>query len=194
MSTTTPPPRSSGWFSGRTRLITLVSIAVVGVAGATAVSANLGILDTAADSPVGQASAVGDVTAPQVVEVTLPPAAPAATAAPLAADGVQEFAVDVAGTVGVVATADGVRLDRVTPSSGWSWTSTQSAPTTLLVTMTDGSRTFEFTATSAADGTIAADVVEPVVTPAAPVAQGGHGDDGHEGGEHEEYEGGEDDD
>ena len=38
---------------GPHRLITIVSIVAVGLAGATAVSANIGILDAASDSQVG---------------------------------------------------------------------------------------------------------------------------------------------
>ena len=221
-----PPP---GRLAGRTRLVTIVSIAVVGIAGATAVSANIGILDQSSDQDVGELSAAADLATPstQVVDVYLPadPAttlAPAAApagdaaigdsttvpAAPAAGNGVvQQFAVDVAGTVAVARTDAGVRLDGVVPAAGWSWTLTQHDAATLLVTMTNGARTFELTATAAPDGTIAASVTEPIATPAAAPAvavPGGddHGDDDehesgeHESGEHEsgEHEGGGDDD
>jgi hypothetical protein len=67
-----------------------------------------------------------------------------------------------------------------------------------MVTMTNGTRTFEFTATTTADGNIAASVNEPIVTPAPAVSNsGGHDDGEHDDGEHDghqEYEGGEDDD
>jgi hypothetical protein len=195
--------KHAGWFTGRTRLITIVSIVAVGLAGASAVSANIGILDSASDSPVGNASVTGDLVTPstQVVDVYLPgtTAAPAATTAatmPNADPTVQQFAVDVAGTVAVAATDTGLRLDEVTPAIGWSWTLAQSDPTALMVTMTNGTRTFEFTATTTADGNIAASVNEPIVTPApAPANSNGGGyedDDEHE--YHGEYEGGEDDD
>jgi hypothetical protein len=189
--------KAAGWFTGRTRLITIISIVAVGLAGATAVSANIGILDTASDSPVGNASATGDLTTPatQVVDVYLPDttagAAPATTLP--AAPAVQQFAVDVAGTVAVATTDAGLRLDQVAPAAGWSWTLAQSDPTALLVTMTNGTRTFEFTATTTADGNIAASVNEPIVTPAPATNTGGYHDDDDED-EHEEYEGGEDDD
>ena len=63
-----------------------------------------------------------------------------------------------------------------------------------MVTMTDGARTLEFVATTTVDGNIAANVNEPIVTPAPPAAgNGGYEDDDDEG-EHDEYEGGEDDD
>ena len=66
--------KHAGWFTGRTRLITVVSIVAVAVAGASAVSANIGILDSASDTPVGQASVNGDLGTPttQVVDVYIP--------------------------------------------------------------------------------------------------------------------------
>ena len=93
----------------------------------------------------------------------------------------------------VAATDAGLRLDQVAPAAGWSWTLAQSDPTALLVTMTNGTRTFEFTATTTADGNIAASVNEPIVTPAPATNTGGYHDD-DDADEHEEYEGGEDDD
>jgi len=201
----------SGWFTGRTRLITIVSIVAVGLAGATAVSANIGILDAASNSNIGTVSASGDLTTPstQVIDVYLPSTTgtpttavqtTAAQTSAARAAGVQEFSVDVAGTVAVASTDAGLRLDSVTPTAGWSWTLTQTSQTELMVTMTDGTRTLEFVAATTADGNIAANVNEPIVTPAPPAANGGtntgtntggnYGDDEHEG----EYEGGGDDD
>jgi len=201
----------SGWFTGRTRLITIVSIVAVGLAGATAVSANIGILDAASNSNIGTVSASGDLTTPstQVIDVYLPSTTGAPTTAvqttaaqtsAARAAGVQEFTVDVAGTVAVASTDAGLRLDSVTPTAGWSWTLTQTSQTELMVTMTDGTRTLEFMAATTVDGNIAANVNEPIVTPAPPAANSGtnsgtntggnYGDDEHEG----EYEGGGDDD
>ena len=79
----------------------------------------------------------------------------------------------------------------VDPSAGWSWTLAQSDPSALAVTMTNGTRTFEFTAATTADGNVAAAVDEPIVTAASAGNGGGHHDDEDE---HDEYEGGEDDD
>lgn len=227
-------PRSPSWFSGRTRIITAVSIVAVGLAGATAVSANIGILDSASDSPVGDAAVTGDLATPptQVVDVYLPSTAGPGTTSPVTTvpaaatptsglptttlpggapggPAVQEFAVDAAGTVTVAAADGALRLERVVPAAGWTWTLAQSDPTALQVTMTDGARTFQFAASLAADGTVAAGVTEPIVV-AAPAGTGpsaGYDDDhdddhedegeGHEDEEHEdhdEYEGGEDDD
>jgi hypothetical protein len=203
--TTSQPSQPSGWFTGRTRLITIVSIVAVGLAGATAVSANIGILDAASDNTVGNVSAAGDLTTPstQVIDVYLPTDAAAApttavTSAPAGAStAVQEFTVDVAGTVAVASTDAGLRLDSVTPTTGWNWTLAQTSQTELMVTMSDGARTLEFVATTTVDGNIVANVNEPIVTPApmaAPPSANGStysgDDDEHEG----EYEGGGDDD
>ena len=193
---TPQPPKSAGWFSGRTRLVTIVSIVAVGLASATAVSANVGILDAASGSNVGNVSAAGDLTPPstQVIDVYLPSevsSTTSSTAAPaIDAAGVQEFTVDEAGTVAVVSTATGLRLDSVTPATGWTWSLVQTSQTELMVTMTNGVRTLEFVASSAADGNVIASVNEPIVTQAPPAANtsGYGGDDEHE------YEGGEDDD
>jgi hypothetical protein len=197
--------KPAGWFTGRTRLITIVSIVAVGLAGASAVSANIGILDSASDSPVGNASLTRDLVTPstQVVDVYLPDTSAAtapttAASVPGADPTVQRFAIDVAGTVGIAATDAGLRLDQVTPATGWSWTLAQSDPTALMVTMTNGARTFEFTATATGDGNIAASVNEPIVIAAPANSNGDEDDDEHEDEDehedHQEYEGGEDDD
>jgi hypothetical protein len=175
----------TGWFTGRTRLITIVSILAVGVAGATAVGANIGILNAASESNVGSVTA-GDLTADtQVVDVYLPAAAASTTIAPATGAVAQEFAVDAAGSVTVAATDTGLRFDRATPTLGWTWNLTQTSQDSLMVTFTNGTRTLEFTASKNADGTIAAAVNEPIIT-AAPATGGGggssEGDDGHEGG------------
>lgn len=207
--TSSPPSKPTGWFTGRTRLITVVSVFAVGLAGAAALSANLGILQTASDSPVGNISATGDLAGPtQVIDVVLPDttaAAVSAIAAPGADPAAQQFAVDVAGTVSVLATDAGLRLDGVVPAAGWTWNLAQSEPMSLVVTMTNGTRTFEFAATTTGDGTIEARVSEPIVAVASAARAGG--DDDHDDGyddddhdrddhddEHEEYEGGDDDD
>jgi hypothetical protein len=109
---------------------------------------------------------------------------------------VQEFAVDVAGTVAVASTDTGLRLDSVTPAAGWNWSLTQTSQAELMVTMTDGVRTLEFVATTTVDGNIAANVNEPIVTPAPPAANTGIGttNGGYQGDDDGEYEGGGDDD
>jgi hypothetical protein len=186
----------SGWFTGRTRLVTIVSIVAVSLAGAAAVSANVGILDKASDSSVGNLSATGDLTTPstQVIDVYLPKDAAAPTTVTsvpaVASVAVQEFAVDAAGTVAVASTGTGLRLDSVTPNAGWTWALTQSSPSDLTVTLTDGTRTLEFVAT-AVDGKVVATVNEPVVAPAQTTASTGGGQPTDD---EQEYEGGGDDD
>ena len=80
---TTTKPR--GRFR-RTRLITIASIAAVVVAGAFAISANVGILNAADNNEVGQLSAAGAASTPntQVVDVYVDsPATTTATPPPL---------------------------------------------------------------------------------------------------------------
>jgi hypothetical protein len=197
---TTPPTKPAGWFSGRTRLITIVSIVAVALAGAAAVSANVGILDAATESEVGNVSVAGDLTplAPQVVDVYLPADASSTTSLPTVgststtlaevaatttnvptgiASGIQEFAVDAAGTVALATTETGLRLERVAPTHGWTWRLAQNSQTELMVVMTNGVRTLEFVAVMTPDGNIAASVNEPVITQAPPVTSGNSGDD-----------------
>jgi hypothetical protein len=171
----------TGWFTGRTRVITIASLLAVGAAGALAVSANIGIIDAAPGSNVGSATA-SDLTTPQVIDVYLPESTTTTTATTAA--GVQEFTVDTAGTVAVAATDTGIRLDSVSPAAGWSWTLSQSDSSQLMVSFTDGTRTLEFVATLNPDGTIGAAVNEPIVTAAPPASGGGsyQDDDSHEGG------------
>jgi hypothetical protein len=172
--------QNSHRFTGRTRIITVVSIIAIGIAGATAVSANMG--SSSGGSNVGNVSAA-DLTSPQVVDVYLPPST---TTAAMTAAGVQEFTVDTAGTVAVAATTAGIRLDTVTATAGWTWSLAQTDSSNLTVTLTNGTRTLEFVATLNADGTIGASVNEPIVTAAQPANAGapaGGDDGGHEGGE-----------
>jgi len=179
-------PTPTGWFTGRTKYITIASIIAVGAAGAVAVAANIGILNAAGDSGVGTLSATGDLAPPssQVVDVYLDPTTNSTivTTAAAPAGGGQEFAVDAAGTATVSSTASGLRLDNVKPTPGWTWSLVQPGPTQLNVSFTNGTRTLEFVATAAADGTVSASVDEPILTAAAPAPNGGHEGESHEGG------------
>lgn len=155
---------SSGrWFAGHTRLVTVLSIAAVGLAGATAVGANIGILDSASDSPVGKASMTGEPT-------TSPTRIVAADRSVVAGE-IQQFAVDVAGTVALVSSDSELRLEDVFPATGWTWTLVQSSENALQIIFTDGNRTLEFSATAASDGTLSTFVGEPVNTPASTVCE-----------------------
>lgn len=203
--------------SGRTRFATVAAIVAIGVTGAAAVGANVGILDSSSNTKTGALSAAGDLStaSTQVVDVYLDgstttastrlasaPATGASTPAVAPAGrGAQQYAVDNAGTLDVLSTETGLRLDNVRPAAGWSWSAAQSGPGSVLATFTNGVRTLEFSAVLNPDGTIAARVDEPIVT-AAPAggsgATAGSGggyqdDDSHDDDEHE-YEGGEDDD
>ena len=64
----------SGWFTGRNRLITIASVAAIGMAGAVAIGANVGILNAADSNKVGTVASAGDLltTTPQTVDVYLP--------------------------------------------------------------------------------------------------------------------------
>lgn len=177
-----------GRWTGRTRFVTAASILAVGIAGAVAIGANIGILDAAEHNNIGELSAAGDLTdtGPQVVDVyldgttgTVDPAAPAVTdparsgaaasganVERTATNGSETFAVDAAGTVTIGRTANGLRLESVDPSAGWTWQLSQTDPTTLTVSFTDGARILDFTATLAGDGSITPEVVETVSEPA----------------------------
>jgi hypothetical protein len=191
-------------FFGRTSLITAVAIAGVVVAGAVAVGANIGILNAADDSDIGNLSAAGDLIPAdtQVVDVYLDEPTSPTTATTLSTQDAavaQEFAVDAAGTVAVVPTPGGLRLGDVVANPGWAWSLAQADSSALSVTFTDGVRTLEFTASIGPDGTITAAVEEPIVavSPAASVDDDDdYSDDDHEDDEHEEdeHEGGDDDD
>lgn len=174
-------------------MVTLGSIAAVAIAGAFAVSANLGILDSASSSPIGNVAAAGDLvptTAPGATtsDATAPTAAPTTTAAAVETR-VQEFLAADAATVAVARTGDGVRLDRVVPSPGWTWQLVDPGPAAVVVELRDGRRTIRFTATPAADGSVDAGVEE--VTAASPQSGpsvGGRGDADDEWRDHEERE------
>ncbi len=174
--------------SKRTRLVTFASIAVVVIAGAAAIGANIGILNAASDTKVGSLSAAGDLT------TTTPSIAAAATAiASVSNATTKTYTVDVAGTVSLGLGGSVLTIDNVLPAAGWTWTVAQTEPNRLTVTFTDKARTLDFVATRGADGTVVADVTEPVSTNAsvAPPSNSGSGDDTGTG---QEYEGGSDDD
>lgn len=158
-------PASSEWFTVRTSLVTAVSIIGVGLAGATAVGANMGILNSSNDGAVEDTSVPGnlDTTSAQVVGAYLS-----------GAGQVQRFAVDAAGVVSLIATDSEMRLDEVVPTAGWTWTLLQSSQTSLQVIFTDGTRNLVFSAKSAPGGSISTYVSEPVNR--APAVSGDDGE------------------
>ncbi|CAB4362278.1 MAG: hypothetical protein F2681_04690 [Actinobacteria bacterium] len=167
----------------RNQILTAAAILAVGVSGAVAVAANVGIMNAADSNSVGNVTSATDLLTnnTQVVDVYL-----GSDSVP---GGGQQFTVDIAGAVTVSSSTSKIRLDQVEPTTGWTWSLSQSQADTLMVSFTNGTRTIEFTATADANGTITASVNEPtIVLPPAnqPSNNGGHDDD--------EYEGGGDDD
>ena len=191
---TTAKPEHAGWLSGRTRLVTAISVIAVGSAGAVAFGANLGILGASADGPVGAVAATD--LAPSTSGV----------AADAAGGDVREYGVEGAGTVSVERTPEGLRLDAVRPTTGWTWTLSQTSPQALRVTLTSGVRSLDLAVVVGADGALVADVVDttgasaPGAAPSAGTSSDGATDGDDERREHErserehEYEGGDDDD
>ncbi len=163
----------------RNQILTAAAILAVGISGAIAVAANVGIMNAADTNTVGNVTSATDLLTSntQVVDVYL-----GSESVP---GGGQQFTVDAAGTVTVSSSANTVRLDQVVPTTGWTWSLSQSTTDTLMVSFTNGTRTVEFTATADANGTITANVSEPtIVLPPAnqPSNNGGGDDDEHEGG------------
>jgi hypothetical protein len=181
----------------RKSMITAAAIAGVVVAAGAAIGANIGLLSAADDGGIGSLSATGGV-APndtRVVDVYLDDSAstaPPSSTAPTP-EGVS-FAVDPAGTVSVVETADGIRLGDVVENAGWTWRLVQADASAVTVTFTDGTRRLEFSASIEPDGSIAAGVTEPIAaaSPSAP-SDDDHEADGHDD-DDEEHEGWDDDD
>lgn len=186
-----PDATSPTWFTGRTRIITIVSLIAVVLAGATAVSANIGILHSAADSSVGDATVIGDLSS----AVTTDADSGTSSVSGAGYDVVKTFAVDSAGTVTVTRADTGLRLDHVVPTAGWSWTLRQSDSAALTLTMANESRMLVFAAMTTPNGDITASVSEAAgssgqtVQPVQP-----HDDDDDRDGHHEHFEGRDDDD
>ncbi len=202
----------------RTSLISAGAIAGVLVAGTIAVGANIGILSAADDTELGSLSAAADLgladggtggpTTKPAGATSTPTSTPVGTGASVPGSAQpQEFAVDAAGIVAVVPTAEGIRLGPVVANEGWRWSSSQSSPSAIDLTFTDGTRVLEFSASIASDGSITAAVVEPTgasttsgtsgsTQPSGPEAGSGD-DDSYEDDEdedEEEHEGRDDDD
>lgn len=174
----------------RRALVTATGVAAVVLAGAFAVSANVGILDAAGDNKIGSLSAAGDL-----LPVSSPSSATTADSTAPAA-GAQDFVVDEAGTVTVRSSQSAITLDEVVPNTGWTWSPGPADAGSLTISFTDGTRTLVFTAARAADGTIAADVEETVTAtpgttpgPGTTPSPGTTGDDG----EDDRYDDGSDD-
>mgnify|MGYP001817211930 CR=1 FL=1 len=160
----------------RTALISAASVVGVVLAGATAVGANIGILDQADNSGIGELSAAADTTAvePRVIDVQLDPQSPSPTIVRLdtadtadteASDDTapQPFIVEDAGVVSLEATADGIRISEVTPNGGWTWIDNEPGDGTVSITFDSDDATYVFTASLAEDGSVLAAVEQPII-------------------------------
>lgn len=140
----------------RTALVTAALIAAVVLAGAAAAGASLGILNAADSGPVGELSASAteaQMTTPKVIDVYADDAKTTDS---------REYKIEKAGTVRVVATKNGVRLEDVTARAGWNWKLVQTAQKKLKVVFRSKSTTYEFVAVLRSNGKIGARVVRPV--------------------------------
>ncbi len=140
----------------RTALITAGSIAVVILAAAVAVGANLGILNAADSRPVGSLSAAAAVKVVRAHPADVP----------------QKYIIRKAGTVSVAATKSRLRVVNVTARRGWRWTLRQTANRRLTVTFKSGSRVYEFVTILWRHGRVVARVDQPVtrIVPSGSVA------------------------
>lgn len=181
--TSEKPATSQSSRSSRTRAVTVASIVAVGLAGLLAIGANLGILSSTDDTKVGTLAAAGDLipTDTRVIDAQLDSQGQPLPSDATVAAGSQRFTVDAAGSVEVAVDGDAVRVQRVTPASGWT-ARPATDPSGAAITFTHGTRTLHFTATLAADGSIAGDVIE-AVTP-APAARTHQDDDDHKADDH----------
>lgn len=147
----------------RNAMITAASVAAVVLTAATAVGANMGILSSADESPLGTlaANVPVAVTEPEVVDIYLDDApAPTDTTTGFVS---QEFAVDAAGSVVLDSTSSTLRLGAVNANDGWTWSSSQTSDSELIVTFVSDSATLELVAALGPDGTVQARVDQPVI-------------------------------
>ncbi len=183
----------------RTASVTAASIAGVILAGGTAIGANVGILQAADSSPLGQLSA--EVSAPTTTTLgealEADPTGSAGSASATQASlpeverpSIQSFAIDTAGTIDLEAVAGTLLIDRVTTNPGWSWVPGSASPDSVTITFTSGGDVLEFSAFLHDDGMISANVDQPITIqatpaqPAAPTTGGSHDD--HDDGDHDD--------
>ena len=188
----------------RTKIITSISIVAVVVAAAAAVGANVGLLENATGTKVGELAAAGDL--PTTAAAGTGTSAPAAADPGGSAAGSQRFLVDRAGSVTVTPEPAGLRLGAVEASPGWTWSVSEQGTAHLVLLFTDGSSSLLFTARTGADGTVTGSVETVDPPPGATVTDHEDSDDdSHEdddrsedddrdGGDQDEYEGRDDDD
>jgi hypothetical protein len=177
--TSTPPndprQRSTRSLTSRTSLLTAAAIAGVLLAGTAAVAANIGILNAADSSEMGDLTATdellpgvgADVDTTSVTAETAPSTSTTLPASP-SAGAPQQYDIAGTGTVWVMTTRSGLALDHVVAEPGWSSVLTQGDLRSLQVDFTNGDRTIVFTAALGVDGALVVDVTEPttVLAPA----------------------------
>lgn len=181
----------------RTTLITAAAIGAVLLTSGAAIAANLGILSATEQNNLGTLSATGSAVSAQdasldIADPITVPDAPAADAR----IGKATYSIGPAGTLTVSRTADAVRLDGVSPTTGWSWTQVAAGPGAVRVELTFGATTYEFTATPAPGGAIDAAVIDTSDVPGSTASTGDGGGHDRRDGDHEEeeHEGRDDDD
>ena len=169
--TSTPPAAPSGprtprrTLTSRTSLLTAAAVAGVLLAGTAAVAANIGILNAADDSTLGDLAATDEllpaaaVLDPTTVVTTAPASTVSATTAPTGV--AQQYDIEGAGSVWVMTTTSGLALDHVVAVPGWTPLLSQGDLRSLRVDFTNGDRTIVFTASLGDDGTVVVDVTEP---------------------------------
>jgi hypothetical protein len=154
--------------------VTAAAIAGVLVAGTAAVAANIGILNAADSSAIGDlavtdellptAGADIDTSTTVLQTTTVPPTTVATTPGGVLP---QQYDIESTGTVWVVTTTSGLALDHVVAEAGWNPALTQGDLRSLQVEFTNGERTIIFTAQLADDGSVVVDVTEPTTVIAA---------------------------
>ena len=212
--TSTPPAAPSGppaprrTLTSRTTLVTAAAIAGVLIAGTAAVAANIGILNAADDSTLGELAATDELLPSEPASLpttvaTVATTAPSSTApeTTLPTGVAQQYDIEGAGSVWLMTTTSGLALDHVEAVPGWSPLLSQGDLRSLRVDFTNGDRTIVFTASLGADGIVVVDVTEPSTVfaqaPAAGATQSPVGastttssgyDDDHDDDEHDEYD------
>jgi hypothetical protein len=169
MTSTSPdlPPgqhRSSRSLTSRTSLVTAAAIAGVLIAGTAAVAANIGILNAADSSDIGELAATDELLPTTGAAAGTPPAPPvppstASTTVP--PNGVQQYDIEGSGSVWLLSTTSGLALDHVVAQPGWNSVLSQGDLRSLRVDFTNGDRTIVFTAAVGDDGAVVVDVTEP---------------------------------
>lgn len=181
----------------KTAAITAAAIAGVILAGGAAVGANIGILNAADNSALGELSAEAPLATPNLE--------PEAVVQPVSAtsdsdSSTQSFTVDAAGMVDLELDDNGLRVDDVRTNQGWTWEDTSVDDSVVTITFTSGADALEFSAATNTDGSISASVDRPIITPSQnPTPANGttatYSDDHYdEYDDHDEYEDDGDDD